>query len=506
MSSAPLKKPDSDFVAREAPGERRPWSREIVLIIAVCVVVPLVIAFGFGNQAEMQVCAVIVGAAGLAVGLAHPFLGLIFFVALLYVRPEENIAVLRGMHFTLIAAAVASLSVIFQKLMDREAPIKFPVNGLIVGFGAVMVVSTLNRSGMGSALQDSVRLVALVLMIVNLARTPDRYRALSTAVIVFTMYLAGFSIFRYYEGIAFNRNGLAQAQATGIFSDPNDLSATIVAGLGLALCRAIAERGTQRLFYSASILVMVWAVYLTNSRGGMLAMAATIAACALIYSRSRWVAVALVVVLCGAAIKFGPSRMHDLDTSEESANSRFHFWLNGTAHFVSDPARGIGYGQFAGINNGFTAHNSFVLCYTELGLPGYICWMGCLFYSFRGLYRKKEQPLEAVPAARPRSGRRAREPAKSAPQPPRSAAWHDGVGARLALAGFLIAAFFISRTYVPVLYLLISLPLAQQIAYSEGRTDFSLTPKEKWRDACSIVALCLVSIVIIFVIAWKLKG
>ena len=35
-------------------------------------------------------------------------------------------------------------------------------------------------------------------------------------------------------------------------------------------------------------------------------------------------------------------------------------------------------GNFANQNGGHTAHNSFVLCLAELGIVGYMLWMGLL--------------------------------------------------------------------------------------------------------------------------------
>ena len=82
----------------------------------------------------------------------------------------------------------------------------------------------------------------------------------------------------------------------------------------------------------------------------------------------------------------------------------------------------------------------------------------------------------------------------------------DRVAARLALGAFLMAAFWISRTYNPVLYLLMGLPLAHQIAYSAGSADQLLTPRQRWRDSWIILGLCLSSIVLIWLMAVRLKG
>jgi putative inorganic carbon (HCO3(-)) transporter len=177
--------------------------------------------------------------------------------------------------------------------------------------------------------------------------------------------------------------------------------------------------------------------------------------------------------------------MTSFDAGEESANSRFWFWVNGVEQMAHRPLLGVGYGGFPDLNDGMTAHNSFVLCFAETGLIGYFFWMGCIYYCF------KRRAESAVARHEGETGGEA------------DAGGESLLGARLALAGFLVAAFWISRTYVPVLYLLFSLPAAQLSAFAgpaggipEGGTG---------RDGGRIALLCLGSILFIYLFALQLR-
>jgi hypothetical protein len=58
---------------------------------------------------------------------------------------------------------------------------------------------------------------------------------------------------------------------------------------------------------------------------------------------------------------------------------------------------------------------------------------------------------------------------------------------------------------VPILYLLISLPVAQEVAYSGGESQFRVPVTEKMRDWFWIGFICLTSIAVIGFIAGRYK-
>ncbi|HRI19168.1 MAG TPA: hypothetical protein PL196_11645, partial [Burkholderiaceae bacterium] len=113
-----------------------------------------------------------------------------------------------------------------------------------------------------------------------------------------------------------------------------------------------------------------------------------------------------------------------------------------------------------------TAHNSFVLAIAELGLFGYFFWLSILAVSALMLYRilRSTEPAAptSVPAGTGHSLYEVRRPPPAPAEPPPK--WADLQLAALtlacSLAGSLVAAFFLSRSYVLILYLLIALIVA----------------------------------------------
>ncbi len=509
------------FIEYRNPDERSLPLRSALLLILAGIFAPLALAYGYGTQNEVQITAIVISVICLGIGLVYPFWGLVFFVGLIYIRPEDTMPALAGLHLTLIASIVTIFSVFLQKVMDKSPPVRTPLNGMLLLFAGMTIVSSVAGGEIRTAITDGSRLVVLVFMILNLVNTPKRYNHFLIAVLAFTVYLAGYSVFLFFGGAGLKRGDEFQSQGTGIFGDPNDLSATIVAGLALAFSMALRSKGAARGLLTALSVFLVYSIYLTNSRGGMLALMGMAGCFLFILWRPRWLAVAFAVIVGFAFIKFGPSRMSELDTGEESANSRFWFWSNGVQQLISHPVTGVGYGQFADANGGMTAHNSFVLCFAELGLPGYFFWIGCIYYCF--VKPENRQESEATRKPPERGGHEIRAPdfsrkltvgSKQAVEKPagtfvgfitRTPEDLDRIGAQLSLAAFLMAAFFISRTYVPILYLLMSLPVIQQISTGKGRNDFRRSPQTLFQDLLKIAAISAVSIVAIYLIAIKLR-
>jgi O-antigen ligase len=174
--------------------------------------------------------------------------------------------------------------------------------------------------------------------------------------------------------------------------------------------------------------------------------------------------------------------MTNFNTTEQSANERLTFWSNGLDQLRQHPLTGCGYTKFPDFNGHRAAHNSFVLCFAELGLPGYFCFIGLIYYAFR---------------RRPQS-------APWAPPDERSA--RDLLGSRLALIGYLTGSFFLTRTYIPVTYLYITLPVAAQIALSGQTEPYRLTSSERLKDCRWIGAICAGSILFIRLIVYRYGG
>src|SRR5205085_560899 len=90
----------------QAPGQGQSALPPIPLLILAAVVLPIALAFGLATANELVVVAATLAGLGLIAIVARPFWGLVFFVALLYIRPEEMIPALRGTRIALIISLV----------------------------------------------------------------------------------------------------------------------------------------------------------------------------------------------------------------------------------------------------------------------------------------------------------------------------------------------------------------------------------------------------------------
>lgn len=478
--------PETLHVPRaEEEGVSSPTATVILALIAG-VLVPGLIAYWMAVDSEVRVIAVVLAVLGFIVLMARPFWGLMFLIGLIYLRPEDTFSQLHGMRLTLWVSLGTLLATFVHMVLNREPIVRTPLNWTLAGFVACVVASTYRVGIDEKAAEDMTRLVTIALLIINLVRTPDRFRVFVTAMLVFTVYLAGYSIYLYLTGKALDHHGVMRAQGTGIFGDPNDLAASIVAALALALARLVSARGTMaRVPYFVLTGFLIAGVLLTNSRGGMVALIVVVIGFMLTFVRFKALGVGLAAVACLALLTFGPSRMTEFDSKEESANNRFSYWASGWYMLQSEPLLGIGYGRFVEENGGMTAHNSFVLCFAELGLSGYFFWMGCFYFCL-----KREQ--STTPAlARPPGN-----PNPTEDEQRRSLA-SELLGARLALIGYLAAAFWISRTYVPVMYVMIGLSIAAQLALSSGSRLPELSRREQLRNIGNIVVICFGTIAFI---------
>jgi O-antigen ligase len=126
---------------------------------------------------------------------------------------------------------------------------------------------------------------------------------------------------------------------------------------------------------------------LTRSRGGFLAL--LVGLLCLFRSRFGWMKTIILsaIVVPLAFLAFGGRQTQlDISDSGDTAQSRIHLWSEGLEIFRTAPVFGIGKGEFDE-QVGQVAHNSFLHCFTELGLVGGMLFLGTFLCSFVMLRR-----------------------------------------------------------------------------------------------------------------------
>jgi O-antigen ligase len=231
-----------------------------------------------------------------------------------------------------------------------------------------------------------------------------------------------------------SRPTVPRLRALGLLNDPNDLAQTLVAALPLVFLAWRRHSPFRNLmFVLLPAAAMLWAVVLTRSRGGLVALAALLWFTFALRAGPRW---ARTLRWAGfAGLFLGLVLFFRLGGADESAMGRLEAWSEGLQMLKYSPVWGIGFGSFADVH-GLVAHNSFVHCYAEMGLVGYLAWLGAILACF--WYLERISVIET-----------------DAEGPSELARWATALG--LSLAAFLAGALFLSRTYSVSLFLLVGL-------------------------------------------------
>jgi O-antigen ligase len=239
----------------------------------------------------------------------------------------------------------------------------------------------------------------------------------------------------------------------------NGTAASLVMGGTLAAALAITARNRPALRSASAIIVplCLFAVFLTLSRGGLVALAVSLITAVFMAHRHRTAvltaglcAVLVAVVYFGA---FASSEARDRVLEANGGTGRTDIWKVGWRMVEAEPVRGIGAGNFpissihyllapgAITRSDFivdtpkVAHNTYLNILAELGVVGLLLFMGVIAFSLGCALRAARCAVQA-------GDRQVEVLAR---------------GLVVVLAGLLAADFFGSREYDKQLWLVLSL-------------------------------------------------
>lgn len=389
----------------------------------------------------------------------QPYFYLLAYLTILYIRPHEFVPGFMGLPILPILLLSAFLFWLLRQTKKFEAP-QFWLLPVIMVLMALSVIFTGWLMGGVNVLSEFAPVVMLFYMVATSTDSLQRMRQIFLVLAACITVIAWHGIDQSAKGIGWTGAELSQGTRItylGFLNDPNDLAMALVMVLPMTLHLARHLGRLMRLASYVAAGTVIYAVYLTNSRGSVLALGAML----FLYGVLRYGVVKSVIVLpilAAPLLALGPSRMSDMSADEASAEGRIEAWYEGVQLLIMRPLFGVGKGLFAD-HHGLTAHNSFVLAFAELGMIGYFFWLSNVFISWLMLQRIVLTPAApGATAAESAQWELIREHARTL--------WYGYVGG-------LVSAFFLSRSYVVILYLHIALIVAiYQLARAQ-RPDFA---------------------------------
>jgi O-antigen ligase len=250
----------------------------------------------------------------------------------------------------------------------------------------------------------------------------------------------------------------------------NETAASLVAGGTLAAALVFALRGKPvlRLLTTIAVPLCVFAVFLTLSRGGLVALGASLIAAIVVAGRRRGVVLGLAAAAVVATViyfgAFAPAEARNRVLELQGGTGRTDIWTVGWRMVEDQPLLGVGAGNFPVasihyllepgalmrtdfiVDNPKVAHNTYLNVLAELGVVGLALFLAVIAFPLWWAAR-------AVGFAA-RAGDRQLEVLARAMV--------------VVIVGLLAADFFGSRQYSKQLWLLLGLcPVLLQISRAE---------------------------------------
>jgi O-antigen ligase len=256
----------------------------------------------------------------------------------------------------------------------------------------------------------------------------------------------------------------------GAGGDPNETAAAMVAGLALATALGMAMRGrpfVRTACFVAAIICML-ALFLTSSRGGLIALAVALIAAVFLGGRRRGTmlaaALAAVLVTVFYFATIAPDDVRERVTHPEGGTGRVDIWKVGWRMVENNTIEGVGAGNFPTssihyllepgklvrddfiVDTPKVAHNTYLQVLAELGIVGFVLFMTillfglvCAFKAHRAAAAAEDRELDIIARA-----------------------------TVVALVALFAAYFFVSRDYGKQLWLLLALaPVMLEISRRE---------------------------------------
>jgi O-antigen ligase len=241
--------------------------------------------------------------------------------------------------------------------------------------------------------------------------------------------------------------------------DANEVAASLVAGgiLAAALTAAVRGRTIMRVGAAIAVPLCIFAVFLTLSRGGLIALGFSLIAAVIMGGKHRGAVLAAALTAATVTVvyfsMFAPAAAVERVTGLGGGTGRVDIWTVGWRMVEAEPIKGVGAGNFPIesihyllepgalqrddfiVDEPKVAHNTYLGVLAELGVIGLALFLSVIAFSL----------WCAAKAARvaERCGDRTIEILSRA--------------LFVALMGLLAADFFVSREYSKQLWLLMAL-------------------------------------------------
>ena len=333
---------------------------------------------------------------------------LVAFTIIYYTRPEDFIPGLALIPLSKISGGIALIGLLASLGSKTKPPVPTAIKVLILLFGQ-MILASLFGVWIKGALIDTTfdkfaKGVIVAVLISMIVSSVDQLRTL--------FYIQGASVAAVALGSIIVNHGKFDRLygiQEGILNNPNDLAINIAINFPLCVAFLLATKGAfKKILWTIGLIGMLYAVYATYSRSGLIAMIMSGLICFWAYGikgRRRGILAGTALLALGALIVVATSPTYRARVAslyagniaesgdKGSLEKRSALLKESVRQAALHPLFGVGPGNFPQFTEGWqVAHNTYTEFAAEAGIPALSLFLLALAGSFRNIRNLRKSP------------------------------------------------------------------------------------------------------------------
>ncbi len=334
------------------------------------------------------------------------------YVALNFIQPGLLIQALSNVKPMFIASALVAVPAFTNSQVDRRSILKHPISLCLIGFILAQVLSVY-YSGVRQMIDEfSFWYIypIFVFLIAFSIHSVDQFRKAIWGLILGSGFVIGYGIYALYHHFTIVLFGIERvmdkAGAYGMYQNHNDYTFLIILTLPFIIKLRSIETGFVKRFILLALAIMaIIGVFLSLSRGGVLALVLELFLLTLSIRKAnvRRAVIVLLMLSAIAAISYQFKTREKVDaggyTASEAENDRMELWRTAYKMIKDHPIIGVGsrrfaeysprYGELSESNIGLNSHNTYIEVLATSGFFGFICFVGSLRAMLKELKKNK---------------------------------------------------------------------------------------------------------------------
>jgi len=390
--------------------------------------------------------------------LFFPYLGVLVYMILSYLRFEETVPALGNLHLTRLLA-IALIVVWAIRAASTKSKLYLQEKGLILLYLFFLMLAfsipfSFWPTKSFNTFVDMLKILVFTIIFIHLL---DSQKKLKSFIWVF-LIVNGFLAFNAIKDFILLGPTAVSTRigggGEGFLGDANDFALALNVALPFTSYLFLSEKKkVLKFIFLLFLILFTLGIISTASRGGFITLF-IVFFYLILKSKKKLVGIFSIVLILISIFFFAPREYWERQMTitsyqqDESAMGRIHAWEAGAKMFADRPLSGVGVGAYEvayGVKYGgksgpwFAPHNTYIQISAETGIFGILFYLGLIFY----IYKQSTLLIKNT-----REG---------------SYLKSISFGLKGALLACAVGSFFLSVGYYPHLYLLLGIAILVKI-------------------------------------------